>query len=62
VWVCERILAAAHSNVDESWMAVRKEMVFLLLAQYLPSTAKSMLHKKAKSMIVTTLADVKKSS
>jgi hypothetical protein len=37
-------------------------MVFLLLAQYLPSTAKSMLHKKAKSMIVTTLADVKKSS
>ena len=61
VWVCERILAAAHSNVDESWMAVRKEMVFLLLAQYLPSTAKSMLHKKAKSMIVTTLADVKKS-
>ena len=62
VWVCERILAAAHSNVDESWMAVRKEMVFLLLAQYLPSTAKSMLRKKAKGMIVTTLADVKKSS
>jgi short-subunit dehydrogenase len=61
VWVCERILAVAHSNLNESWMAVRKEMVFLLLAQYLPSTAKSMLCKKAKGMIVTTLADVKKS-
>ena len=62
VWVCERILAAAHSNVDESWMAVRKEMLFLLLAQYLPATAKSMLRKKAKGIIAQTLDDVKKSS
>jgi len=35
VWVCKQNLAAAHSNVDELWMAVRKEMVFLLMAQYL---------------------------
>ncbi len=62
MWVCEQILAAVHSNFEESWIAVRKEMVFLLLAQYLPATAKSKLRKKAKGMIAQTLADVKKSS
>jgi hypothetical protein len=46
VWVCERILATAHSNVEESWIAVRREMMILLLAQYLPANAKSMLRKK----------------
>jgi hypothetical protein len=33
----------------------------MLLAQYVPATAKSMLRKRAKGMIAQTLADVKMS-
>lgn len=58
-WVCERILAAAHSDVDESWIAAGKEMIFLVLAQYLPATARSMMKRLAKGLIAQTLADVK---
>lgn len=60
-WVCERILAAALNDVDESWIAAGREMLIMLLAQYLPATAKSMLRKRAKGMIAQTLAEVKKS-
>ena len=60
-WVCERILAAALNDVDESWIAAGREMLIMLLAQYLPATAKSMLRKRAQGMIAQTLAEVKKS-
>ena len=56
-WVCERILAAACSDVDEMWVANAKEMLLVCLSQYVPNFAKRRLRKAAKDMIAQTLAD-----
>ncbi|KAL3900462.1 MAG: hypothetical protein SGPRY_012462 [Prymnesium sp.] len=55
-WVCERILSAAYSGVDESWIAKRHELVIAYFSQYLPATFKKTMCKQAAKMIQTTLA------
>uniref|UniRef100_A0A7S3BGS9 Uncharacterized protein n=1 Tax=Haptolina ericina TaxID=156174 RepID=A0A7S3BGS9_9EUKA len=56
-YVCERILAAAASDVDEVWIAGKKELVLYYLAQYLPSFTKKQIRKMAATLIEATLAE-----
>lgn len=55
-WVCERILVAAASGVEEVWIAKGKEMLFTYIAQYMPVTFKMLVPLLAKKVMKDTLA------
>ena len=58
VWVCERILAAAASDVDEVWIAGPRELFITYASQYLPAWAKGKLKQNAASMMKATLVSM----
>lgn len=60
VWVCDRILSAAYSNVDECWIAGGIELAGCYINQYFPSYFKTIMRKKAAGVMKATLAAVEK--
>jgi len=57
-FVCERILAAAHSNLDEVWIAKwNPELRAVYFSQYAPTLLKSVLRQTSRAMIVRTMGE-----
>jgi len=54
-FVCDRILAAAHSGLEEAWIAPGRELQGAYLSQYLPATFKRMVRGKAKAIVEGTM-------